>query len=93
MNTNLTVTKTPHEVRTLIGELFALAIELNAIELLHTDGRAIAYRGDAPTSVEIVYERAPMASPFERTRTTVAIAAHDAEGATIANIIAGKLAG
>ncbi len=95
---NLTVTRSPVEVGAMLDRLRAAplgdvlgALGLPAVELSHTPGRLIAYAGDGPNSAEIAYERAPMRSPYEASRTDVTISAHDREGRTIAALLTAAL--
>jgi len=94
----LTVSRSPHDIAALINRLKASplgdvlgALGLPAVELSHTPGRLIAYAGDGPNSAEIAYERAPMRSPYEASRTDVTISAHDREGRTIAALLTAAL--
>jgi hypothetical protein len=95
---NLTVTRSPLEVGAMLDRLRAAplgdvlgALGLPAVKLSHLPGRMVAYAGDAPNSAEIEYERVPLVSPFDVSRTAVTITAHDREGRTIAALLTAAL--
>lgn len=95
---NLTVTRSPVEVGAMLDRLRAAplgdvlgALGLPAVELSHMPGRMVAYAGDAPNSAEIEYERVPLVSPFDVSRTAVTITAHDREGGVVAALLTAAL--
>ena len=98
MNTTLTVARAPHEVAALfdrlrlspLDEVFA-ALGMPAVQLVHRDGRLIVAAGDGPDSAEVRYERAPMLTPYDVSRTCVTIATHDREGRALADLLTAAL--
>jgi hypothetical protein len=96
--TNLTITRSPHDVAAMIDRLRAAplgdvwaALGLPAVEIQHANGRAWAFAGDGPNSADIVYSRAPMASPYDVSRTEIRIDAHDREGRALGALLTAAL--
>lgn len=94
----LTVTRSPRDIAAMFDRLRAApladvlgALGLPSVELQHVPGRMIAYAGDGPNSAEVRYERAPMVTPFDASRTVVTISAHDREGRIVASMLTAAL--
>ena len=95
---DLTVPRSPLELAAMfdrlraapVGDVFA-ALGMPGVEIMHSAGRVVAYAGDGPNALDLTYARAPMTSPYERSRTDIRIDADYAEGRALAAMLTAAL--